>query len=199
MYRTSARPAPLDFLLPAAHSGVDIDHRKDVGYSQTLPQLPPVYLEAPIRDGLRTPPADAMATTYHPQYKFGTYNGQKDSAYPASAASTDYVPPYHAANVPAKPYSSMNQQSSTSISTSASTSRPEGHAQQHLQRHPPSPQRSSENALGTAEDTSRKSSSANDHIRPSLRIPSTISKDGGSLPDFAAQVWLKLHDVALSY
>jgi hypothetical protein len=184
MYRTSARPASLDFLLPSAPSTFDIERRKDVGFSHTLPQLPPVYLEAPVRDGLRTPPADEMATTY-PQYKYGTYNGQKESAYPTTGATGNYLPTYHGSNSGARPYSSISQQPTTS---SNSTSKTEPHAQQHMATQPPSPQRSSENALTTTEETSQKKGSANDLIRPSLRIPSTISKDGGSLPDFAAQV-----------
>lgn len=183
MYRTSARPASLDFLLPSAPSGFDLDRRKDVGFPHTLPQLPSVYFEAPVRDGLRTPPADEMAATYQPQYKYGTYNGQKDAPYPATGAPSSYMAPYHGSSAPSIPYST----SSLPPPASSSTSRTEVYGQQQARGQPPSPQRSSENALASAEDTSQRKS-ANDLIRPNLRIPSTISKDGGSLPDFAAQI-----------
>src|SRR3954451_23055328 len=87
MHRTSARPAPLDFLLPPSHSSTyNIDRRKDIGFSTPLPNIIPGYLEAPVRDGLRTPPADDMGTTYQqPQYT--NYPGRQDGTYPTPAVS----------------------------------------------------------------------------------------------------------------
>lgn len=184
MYRTLARPAPLDFLLPSASSGFEIDRRKDVEFSHTYPQLPPVYFEFPVRDGLRTPPADKMAATYHPQYKCGTYNGQKDTAYSAGGSSGNCLPTYHGPNATSRPYSAMSQP----ILASTSSSRTEVQRHYHPHSQPLSPQRSAENTSVVPEDSSHRKNTANDMIRPSLRIPSTISKDGGSLPDFAAQI-----------
>jgi hypothetical protein len=196
MYRTSARPAPLDFLLPSAHSVYDIDRRKDVGFSHTLPHLPPVYLEAPVRGGLRTPPTPAgkMAAAYPPQYKYEDHSGRRDSAYSSSGALSGYIPPYNGAHVPAsRPYSTMNQPPPASASASASTLQNQVLGHHSIRTQPPSPQPPTR--TNATKETSHRKSTTNDAIRPNLQIPSTISDCGGSLPDFAAQVLTQMPDL----
>ena len=185
MYRTSARPAPLDFLLPPAHSPYNIDRRKEFGPSNTLPQFTPPYFEAPVRDGLRTPPADDMATTYHPQYKYEDYNGRRESAYSSSGAPTSYLPPLHPYSghaPPSRTYSTTNQPPPAS----AAALRNEVQNRHLVRTQPPSPQPSARSSF--MEEVPRMKSSTSDAIRPGLQIPKTISNFGGSLPDFAAQV-----------
>lgn len=185
MYRTSTRPAPLDFLAPSAASAFDTQYPRDIQYSQALPPPPPAYLEAPVRDGLRTPPEDEMATAYQSQYQYGTYDSQKNSAYSTPAGTSTYTPTYHGPNVPSRAYSAAG------LPPTAPNSglRSDVYEQPYVRSQPTSPQRSTDNVVVTAESTSHKKT-ANESIRPNFRIPTTISKTGGNLPDFAAQVIL---------
>lgn len=182
MHRTSARPAPLDFLLPSAHLPFGIDRRKDIGLPRSLPQFAPVYFEAPVRDGLRTPPADDMATTYQTQYN--EYPGRRDGAYSTAGASgNNYGGVYSGANVQSRPYSIHSQPPPAS----ALALRKEVHAQP-IHTQPPSPGPANKtNNLGPEEQSGRKSATS-DMILPNLQIPSSINNSGGSLAEFAAQV-----------
>ena len=185
MHRTSARPAPLDFLLPSAHSNFGTDRRKDIGLPRQLPQFAPVYFEAPVREGLRTPPADEMAATYQPQYN--DYAGRRDGAYSAAGASgSNYGAAYNGATVPSRPYSMHNQP--PLASASASTLRREVLAQP-IHTQPPSPVPANKlNNLVHEEQPHRKSGTS-DMIHPNLQIPLSINNSGGSLAEFAAQVF----------
>jgi hypothetical protein len=182
MHRTSARPAPLDFLLPSAHSTFGIDRRKDIGFPRSLPHFSPVYFEAPVRDGLRTPPADDMTTTYQTQYS--EYPGRRDAAYSVSGASgSNYGGAYSGANMQSRPYSIHNQPPPASVSTL----RKEVHADP-IHSQPPSPVPANKvNNLAPDEQPRRKSATG-DMILPNLQIPSSINNSGGSLAEFAAQI-----------
>jgi hypothetical protein len=185
MYRTSARPAPVEFLLPPTHSiPFGIDRRKDICL-QSIPQLPTSYFEAPIRDGLRTPPADDMSTTYqHTQYH--DHAGRQDGTYSTSSSSRQsYAGSYSGANTQPKPYAVLGQPTQPS----ASTLRNEIQACQTPCPQPPSPQLANEtNALADTDGLPRRKNANSEMISPNLQIPSSINNSGGSLAEFAAQV-----------
>jgi hypothetical protein len=185
MHRTSARPTPLDFLLPSAHSTFGTDRRKDIGHPRQLPQFAPVYFEAPVKEGLRTPPADDMTTTYQMQYS--DYAGRRDGAYSAAGASgSNYAGAYTGENVQSRPYSIHNQPPA-----SASTLRKEVYAQP-IRTQPPSPVPANKiNSLASEEQPRRKNATS-DMIHPNLQIPSSINNSGGSLAEFAAQVFAQI-------
>lgn len=186
MYRTAERPAPLDFLLPSPHPTYNIDRRKDFGQLHNFPHLAPVYLEAPIREGLRTPPTDDMATAYQ--------NSNFSHGYPASGRNSEYLsvestPSNYGGTynngAPAQPrqYMSMAQPPPAS----ASTLRREVQGPLTNTSQPPSPEPAQRTSYLSHEEPSRRKSTA-DTIRPSMQIPKSISSNGGSLAEFAAQV-----------
>lgn len=188
MHRTSARPAPLDFLLPS-NPPYGIDRRKDVGLSHSLPQLTPGYLEAPVRDGLRTPPADDMGTAYqYQQSQYNTYTSRQDSTYPTAGSSgSSYGGSYGGANVQGRQYTSMSHP--PSASTSTLRNEVQGPSSVYNTQ-PPSPQPANRTeALAPPEGLPRRRSANSDMILPNLQIPSSINNSGGSLAEFAAQVW----------
>jgi hypothetical protein len=186
MHRTSARPAPLDFLLPSAHSTFGIDRQKDIGLSRCPPHFAPLYFEAPLRDGLRTPPADDMTTTYQTQYN--EYPGRRDGAYSiAGASGNNYGGPYSGANVQSRPYSIHSQPPAAS----ASTLRKEVH-EQPIHTQPPSPVPVNKINNLAPEEQPRRKSATSDMILPNLQIPSSINNSGGSLAEFAAQVLIHI-------
>ena len=186
MHRTSARPAPLDFPLPP-YSTYDIDRRKDLRHSYTLPNLTPAYFEAPIRDGLRTPPADDMGTTYQ-QSQYNNYAGRQDVTYPTPATSgSGYAGSYSGANVQQRPYPPplSHPPSASNLRNEIEPSQPA----QPLYPQPASPQQTKKiNTLAPPEGLPRRKSTNNDMILPNLQIPSSINNSGGSLAEFAAQV-----------
>ncbi len=180
MHRTSVRPAPLDFFLPSAYPSYGIDRRKDI----TLPhiqQLEPIYLGTTVRDGLPTPPADRMATTYpHPQYN--DYPARRDSAFAGAVSSGGN---YVAANSqPRSYYSSLSQPPLLSV---PGTNKEIIEGIQVVRSQPQSPaQQTRSSSLAAPEAQPRRKSA--DMIRPNLQIPRKISDSGGSLAEFAAQV-----------
>jgi len=187
MHRTSARPAPLDFLLPPHSTTYNIDRRKDIGLTHTLNHLAPGYFEAPIRDGLRTPPADDMSATYqHSQYN--NYAGRQDNAYPNRVtAESGYTGTYSGAHALARQYSSLGQPP-----VSASALRNEVQPSQPVYQRPTSPQPANDvNTLAPPEGLPRRKSTSSDTILPNLQIPASINNSGGSLAEFAAQVCAK--------
>lgn len=192
MHRTSARPAPLDFLLPS-NPTYGIDRRKDIGLSHPLPQLTPDYLEAPVRDGLRTPPADDMGTAYqyqHPQSN--KYAGRQDATFSTGAASgASYNGSYAGANMQGRQYSTLSQP------PSVSTLRNEVQAPSSAYNtQPPSPQPPNRtDVLAPPEGLPRRRSANSDMILPNLQIPSSINNSGGSLAEFAAQVWNRVSSI----
>ncbi|KAH8668202.1 cyclin-domain-containing protein [Tricladium varicosporioides] len=184
MHRTAARPAPLDLRTPSTHSSYDIDRRKDFGLAQAQPLTN--YLQATIRDGLHTPPADDMGTTYQqPQYT--PYGSRQDSAYAAGPSSGGYAGAYSGHSGHGRQYSSH---SSSTISSQSSTSTLRHEVPQHsLYRQPTSPQASQRTStLAAQEEEPRRRSTNGDMILPNLRIPETINDSGGSLAEFAAQI-----------
>jgi hypothetical protein len=186
MHRTAGRPTPLNFLVPSepAYGG---DRRKDIGFSQS--HLSPGYLEAPIRDGLRTPPGDNMGTTYQqPQYT--NYAGRQDSAYSVPSVGPDsYAGAYVGANTVPRQYSTHSQPAQ--VPTSALRNEVQNPLPPYRQQ-PSSPLPSSRsNNLGTVAEQPRRKSTNGDVILPNLQIPSSINNSGGSLAEFAAQVRLR--------
>ena len=184
MHRTSARPAPLNFLPPPTHStNFHIDRRKDIGL-HSLSQLAPYY-EAPIRDGLRTPPADDMSTAYqHSQY---IISGRQDATYSTPVSSGNgYAGEYSSANMQARPHAALSQPPAP---ISASDLRREAQVSQPYFPQPQNPQPANKaNALIPPEGLPRRKSAGSDMITPNLQIPLSINNSGGSLAEFAAQV-----------
>jgi len=191
MHQASAISASLDFLLPSSHSTYGTDRRKDIGYSLALPQLTPHYFEAPIRDGLRTPPADDMSTAYrHPQYN--NYGTKHDVTYSSPVATSSngshYSGPtvYSGTNGVTRSHSVLSQPSSASV---ASTVRNEAQAARSIYNRQQSPQPASrKNTLAPPEGVPRRKSANSDVILPNLQIPHSINNSGGSLAEFAAQI-----------
>ena len=184
MHRTSARPAPLNFLPPPTHStNFHIDRRKDIGL-HSLSQLAPYY-EAPIRDGLRTPPADDMSTAYqHSQY---IISGRQDATYSTPVSSGNgYAGEYSSANMQARPHAALSQPPAPNP---ASDLRREAQVSQPYFPQPQNPQPANKaNALIPPEGLPRRKSAGSDMITPNLQIPLSINNSGGSLAEFAAQV-----------
>lgn len=187
MHRTAGRPAPLDFYLPSS-SAYGTDRRKDFGVSQS--QLAPVYLEAPVRDGLRTPPGDNMGTTYqHPQYT--NYAGRQEPVYSVPSVGQDsYAGAYTGSNAASRPYPTLSQpaQAPVQIPTSALRNEIQNPLPPYRQQpSSPAPANKSNNLVPAAQEPRRKSTTG-DVIQPNLQIPQTINNSGGSLAEFAAQV-----------
>ncbi|KAK0125334.1 hypothetical protein ONS96_009183 [Cadophora gregata f. sp. sojae] len=187
MYRTAERPAPLDFLLPSPHPSYNIDRRKDIAQFHSLPHLPPVYLEAPIREGLRTPPTDEMATAYQ--------NSNFTHGYPASGRSSEYLsvestPSSYGGTYNHNPPQQQTRQYMSMIQpppASASTLRKEVQAPLAVISQPPSPEPAQRTSYLSHDEPSRRKSTT-DTIRPNMQIPKSISPTGGSLAEFAAQI-----------
>lgn len=185
MHRTSARQAPLDFLLPS-NPTYGIDRRKDIGLLHPLPQLTPGFFEATIKDGLRTPPADGMGTTYQYQnVQYNNYPGRQDATGGASMGS--HAGSYTGPNMQGRQYSKIGQLPPASTSTLQNEIQAPSSA---YNTQPSSPQPAHrETTLAPPEDgLSRRRSANNDMIQPNLQIPASINSSGGSLAEFAAQV-----------
>lgn len=186
MYRTAERPSPLDFLLPSPHPSYNIDRRKDLGQLHSLSHLAPVYFEAPTREGLRTPPTDDMATAYQNNFSHGYPASGRSSEYlSVESASSSYGGTYNnnAAPAQSRQYMSMTQPPPAS----ASTLRKEVQGPITIKSQPPSPEPTQRTSYLSHEEPLRRKSTT-DVIRPSLQIPKSISSNGGSLAEFAAQV-----------
>ncbi|TVY38820.1 Meiotically up-regulated protein [Lachnellula subtilissima] len=187
MHRTTRRPAPLDFSLQS-NSAYCIDRRKYLGVPNS--QFSPVYLEAPVRDGLHTPPGDNMGTTYqHPQYT--NYAGRQDPPYSIpSVGQNGYAGAYAGASAAPSQYSTLSQptaQVSSQIPTSALRNEVQNVLPPYRQPSSPAPA-SRTNIMGPVEEQSRRKSTTRDMIIPNLQIPSSINDSGGSLAEFAAQI-----------
>ncbi|RFU31651.1 hypothetical protein B7463_g4663, partial [Scytalidium lignicola] len=186
MYQAPARQVSLDFPLYSAYSSHNIDRRKDTGIVPPCgSQQTPIYLEAPIRAGLRTPPEDDMSTTYqYPPYQ--NFANKQDAAYASmTAAGSGYAgssAQYISSSTQPRPYSSLNY---TSQHSSTSISKPLVQDSLPPYNKPPSPEPSSRsNTLAPSESVSRRKGT----VVPNLQIPSTITSSGGSLAEFAAQI-----------
>jgi len=150
----------------------DTDRRKNLSFPQLPPvtlgptQVTPVYLEAPIRDGLRTPPSDDMNSTVSYPQQYSGYHNRKDVAY----SSQSVVQPYPATT---QPLHGSNNSALPVVGGAAS----------HSYIPVDSPQSVSTVTIGSDDILRRKSV-----ILPSLQIPPSINNSGGSLGEFAAQV-----------
>ena len=186
MHRTATRPAPFDFLLPPTHTSYgSIDRRKDIGLLHSLPQhFTPRYLEAPVRDGLRTPPDDDMGSTaYQPQYN--SYASRQDAPYADSGYHGSSTSSARAAH--SRSNSALSQLSRASSISNYREGAPS--SQTVYKQQPPSPEPAAKtHALGHSESETRGKSANSDMILPNLQIPSSINNSGGSLAEFAAQV-----------
>ncbi|CZT04200.1 related to cyclin-like protein CLG1 [Rhynchosporium agropyri] len=185
MYRTAERPAPLNFPLPCPLPTYNIDKRKEFRQPQFLAQLPPTYLEAPVREGLRTPPTDGMATAYqNNSYSHGfPSRGRSFEYHPVEGTQNHYGGAYNnEGHGHSRQYMAIPQPPPTSTSTlrneiqePIATSQPQS---------PEPAQRTS--CLSHQNPSQRKSTT--DTIRVGTQIPKTISSNGGSLAEFAAQI-----------
>ncbi len=185
MYRTAERPAPLDFLLPSTHSSAyNIGRRKDL-VPHSLPHLAPTFLEAPIREGLRTPPTDDMATAYQNATYSNAYSASRNSEY----LSVEAPPSSYGGTYKNGPISEPRQYMSITQPppASASTLRNEVQGTQPIISQPSSPEPAARTSFLSREEPSQRKSTS-DMIRPNLQIPKSISSSGGSLAEFAAQV-----------
>ncbi|KAL3423357.1 cyclin [Phlyctema vagabunda] len=188
MHPTSALPAPLDFLLPS-HTTYGIGGRKDVKPPTSLLHLNPPYLEATIRDGLRTPPADDMGSIY-PSAPYGGYPARQETymASQSMVGGSYTLPGVHqggSSQAKQNPYASQNQ--SYAVSSTA-TLRHDGQPLQQNYPRPASPRHCRKDSLVAAEEVPAQRKSTADMILPSLQIPSSINNSGGSLAEFAAQI-----------
>lgn len=181
MHRTSARPAPLNFLSSFHPPTSSISQQKDVGNWHRPSNVASGYCEPPIRDGLRTPPSDDMSTTYQPPHYNG-YSSRQDPAYPAPLPTGATYSAAHA-GTDAQPRPYLSQPAVSGLRNEVQSSQP-------LLSHT-SPQPSSKSHIPTQESSSRRKSATSDMIVPNLQIPSSINNSGGSLAEFAAQVRVK--------
>lgn len=178
MYRSSLR-------LPVADSAIynQSNHSHDRSGTLDLPKIPvsnPPYHDASVRFGLQTPPEDIMGTTYQ-QPHYGSYSGRPDVQYQAGSlpgSHNDYalvnstsrvVPAPSQPATTAGPFHGNKMDASITYATYT---------------RPVSPTRAERQ---DAQSQQQKTSS-NDQIMSNLQIPKTISKAGGSLAEFAAQV-----------
>jgi hypothetical protein len=148
----------------------DTEGRKNLSFPQLHPvnldptQVTPIYLEAPIRDGLRTPPSDDMNSTASYPQQYSGYHNRKDVPYSSHAAT--------------QPYPTTTQPLHGSNSSALSVVRGASAHSYNLADSPPSA------STATSDDILRRKSV----ILPSLQIPPSINNSGGSLGEFAAQV-----------
>lgn len=202
MHRTPAPASSLDFFLPPSRShfqqqsptysqtgwprldstlhlsahAQSASRRAYIGKPSTLlagQGVAPVYLEAPIRKGLRTPPADEMNAYQPTQHQ--TYPSRQDTSYPAGA-------PYTAISAAHQthPTSNYGRQTSTSNLSNVISSSSQRYSQSRTQ----SPRDTNKSALAPHDEVVQKKSI----IVPNLQIPGSINDSGGSLGEFAAQV-----------
>ena len=159
-----------------------LDCRKDISFSKSaastsdLLQGRPVYLEAPVRYGLRTLPLDDMNSTAFFSQQYSSCGSRKDGTFPSTAYSS------HTAVT--KPCTASLQPSRES--KASSLPRIDGVAAQAYFRtySPESASTSTSTAVLALEETVRRKSV----ILPNLQIPASINNSGGSLGEFAAQV-----------
>jgi hypothetical protein len=189
MHQIATRPAPLNFPLPHVHAAFSIDRRKDIGALQS--QRHPVYHEALVRDGLPTPPADDMGTTYQPQ-QYNHYESRPDTYSNHGGASQDsYAGARSGNSTQGRQYSVPHSSLNHLPPPLPSTMRNESHVSSHPPYRVPNLVQSApltDFVTFPRSDETRRSSSSGDVVAKSLQIPSSINNSGGSLAEFAAQV-----------
>ena len=147
----------------------------------TTSNLP--YPKATGRLGLQTPPEDMMGTTYQ-QPHYGNYDARSEAQYQAGPRANGHIEyatvnpiarsvpvPHHPPSTTG-PYHGNKMDASVSYATYARPVSPPQVEQQDVQQ----------------PHQKVASSTSNDQIMSNLQIPKTISKAGGSLAEFAAQV-----------
>ena len=181
MHRTSARPAPLEFLSPSSHSVTfGIDRRKDSLPLYVLPRFAPGYLETSVRDHLRTQPADEMGTKYQ-QPQYNGYTSRKEHPYPTPASTNPFGTSYSGVIGDGRRYSTISQ---------PAIQAPQNELQNQRSYVPVGTPPTANKEMAPLESLQRQKSATADMIVPNLQIPSTINNSGGSLAEFAAQVCL---------
>jgi hypothetical protein len=144
--------------------------------------------------GIRTPPTDDMSTAYHAS-QLSSYDNHVVPAYssglgptgrPTAASSEAVEHSQHSRYPTSNVYLSTSSQSLLRNDVSSALGQQRGPASRHSTR--PSTPMSGGTAMGSqhTDNTSRRGSQA--VTGSSLQIPSTISPNGGSISDFAAQV-----------
>ena len=182
------------------------------GLCQNLPNICG-FADEPARwGGLRTPPSDDMSTTYHPA-QLSNYDNHVVPAYAsglgqagrAKAALTEaarqsqysrYPTPIHQHSQHSHAISHSQQQHSHPLSQSTTQSQARAHpssgSSQHASasRHStrPSTPTSTGTLMGSHQDGSLSRRGSQAVALPGLQIPASISPNGGSISDLAAQV-----------
>ncbi|CAL3966577.1 unnamed protein product [Diplocarpon coronariae] len=186
MYRSAVSLASSDSFLPSPHSAYNIDQREERSPPFPLPRLAPFQHEAPIKDGLRTPPADDMATAYQKPSYSNAYSAGRNSEYlSVEAPPRHYGGTYnHGASTLPRQHTSLAQPPSAS----APSTRKETQGIQAVQSQQPSPLASQRTCHTSHDEHSSRRKSASEVIRRNFQIPQSISPHGGSLAEFAAQI-----------
>jgi hypothetical protein len=185
-----------DNLHPRAHGNSHLDIQDNSLTYKNLQKLPQAiaglskvvtgYTDAPVRDGLRTPPEDDMNSTtacqsqqfpiYRPQdpsYSYSSQNAVSTSA-PSRSVKTQPSTTYQrAAEYDPQQSRSLTAQALSNIPQQVPYSRQPTHSPKHT-------------STSSQTDDGRGKSV----VLPSLQIPPSINNSGGSLGEFAAQVRL---------
>jgi hypothetical protein len=190
MHPTATRLVPLDLPLPQAHAAFGIDGRKDFRDFQS--QRNPVYFGAPVRNGLHTPPADDMGTTYQ-QPQYNQYGSQPDTfSSQGGVSQSSYAGACSGSGIQGRQYSIPHSSLNQLPPPLASTMRNDIHVSSQPPYRVPSPVQTADltnlTTFTRSEEQTRRSSASGSAISKSLQIPSSINNSGGSLAEFAAQV-----------
>lgn len=176
MYQPAYRPTPIEYYINSAQAHDNNHNWKglSVGTSETN------FTPRPCgRDGLQTPPADGMCAAF-PNYYYDLCYKDK-SVYPPDNVPLKMPTPNNpAGNNPAKVINlpPLDQ------SKSCQEDRTHFLADQDRDKQGSS----SDQEKSISEYQTRRKNTMSNSSQAKLNIPSTISKDGGNLSDFAAQI-----------
>lgn len=138
-------------------------------FSALDPHLPTIYIDAPVRNGLRTPPTDDMNSTASYLQQSSSWSGRAEK----SGHHTNLAVIPH-------PYStSVQQQQGPAVSALSSVT-----GNLFLSY----PQKCSPQSTGTVVFAPEEVEHRKSVILPSLQIPASVNTSGGSLGEFAAQI-----------
>lgn len=133
------------------------------------PHLPKIYVNAPVRNGLRTPPTDDMNSTVSYLQQSSSWSGRAEQ--PGHHANRAVIPHSYSTSV-------QQPQGPTVSALSSVTGIP---SQSYAQKRSP---QSTGTVIFAPEDVEQRKNV----ILPNLQIPAAINTSGGSLGEFAAQI-----------
>ncbi|TQS36955.1 hypothetical protein Golomagni_02584 [Golovinomyces magnicellulatus] len=184
MYQTTFWPALLELSFPPVSTHRTSRERKDHrSVTRRLTSDPPLE-----RDGLQTPPPDDMSGP-HPHLHYDAHDPGPSSIYATNS-------------MPSNMQSSFTQiRSSTPVNlpplitgNDLRDDRPRFQSWQSWEQYQNPPKRQV-----PEQQPKKRSTNGSESNRINLQIPSTISVEGGSLSDFAAQVCIITLSVASKY